>query len=123
MGSGLGGKELMIVLDIHVRHQHHEAGAIAHHRFDAIVVKAFAVEFGCIGGAERAKLGLGVGQVSRAARQDVPVIGRAVGFGAFIMRFVAAVIPGDARAGVAVVADEGAPRTVGLALRCERWKT
>ena len=47
----LCGEKLMIVLDIFMRHQHHEAGAVAHHRFDAIVVEALAVEFGRVGGA------------------------------------------------------------------------
>ena len=53
----------MIVLHVFVRHQHHETGAVAHHRFDAVVIEALAVELGRVGGAERAEFGLGVGQV------------------------------------------------------------
>ena len=78
-----------------------------------MVVQALAIDIGRVGRAGRAELGLGVGQVGRAARQDMLVVGRAAVVFAGVGE---AMIPGHARTGVAVMADEGAPRTLGRIL-------
>ena len=99
------------MVNVFVRHNNHEAVVVAHHRFDAIIVDAMSVQLGRVGGAKRAKLWLRIGHVGSASRQDVLAIGGSAFFYAFIM---VTVVPGYARTGIAVMADKGAPRILGI---------